>query len=71
MIKASKWKEYHYTNYLHDIGGIIKIGSIISIQVLFFHLLAKSAAKVVIGFQEAALVPAEDENPDEEEQDWD
>ena len=71
MIKASKWKEYHYVNYLHDIGGIINVGSIISIQVLFFHLLAKSAAKEVIGLQEATLVPAEDENPDEEEQDWD
>ena len=62
---------YFHINYLHDIGGIIKIRSIIGIQVFFFHLLAKSAAKVVIGFQEAALVPTEDENPDEEEQDWD
>ena len=24
-----------------------------------------------MGFQEAALIPAEEENPDEEEQDWD
>ena len=62
---------YFHISYLHDIGGIIKIRSIIGVRVFFFHLLAKSAAKVVVkGFQEAALVPAEDENPDEEEQDW-
>ena len=47
------------------------VRSIIGIQVFFFHLFAKSAAKVVIGFQEATLVPVEGENPDEEEQDWD
>ena len=63
--------EYFHINYLHDIGGIIKIRSIIGVQVFFFHLLAKSAAKVAMGFQEATLVPAEKENPNEEEQDWD
>ena len=62
---------YSHINYLHDIGGIIKVCSIIDVQVFFFHLLAKSAAKVAMGFQEATLVPAEKENPDEEEQDWD
>ena len=60
---------YSHINYLHDIGG--KVRSIIGVQVFLFHLLAKSAAKVAMGFQEATLVPAEKENPDEEEQDWD
>ena len=66
---------YYYTSYLRNRGDIIKVRSIIRIQVFFFHLRAKGCAegatKGAIGFQEAALIPAEEENSDEEEQDWD
>ena len=63
--------EYFYTSYLCNRRGFIKVCSIIRVQVFFLHLRAEGATKGAIGFQEAALIPAEEENSDEEEQDWD
>ena len=67
--------EYFYTAYLRNSGGFIKVRSVIRVQVFFLHLraegCAEGAAKGAIGFQEAALIPAEEEKSDEEEQDWD
>ena len=66
---------YYNTSYLRNRGGFIKVRSIIGVQVFFLHLRAEGCAecatKGAIGFQEVALIPAEEENPDEEEQDWD
>ena len=66
---------YYYTSYLRNSGDFIKVRSVIRVQVFFLHLCAEgreeSATKGAIGFQEAALIPAEDEKPNEEEQDWD
>ena len=61
--------------YLRNRGGFIKVRSVVRIQVFFLHVraegCAKGATKGAIGFQEAALIPAEVENSDKEEQDWD
>ena len=66
---------YYYTSYLRNSGDFIKVRSVIRVQVFFFHLRAEGAAngatKGAIGFQEAALIPAEEKESDEEEQDWD
>ena len=66
---------YYYTSYLRNSGDFIKVRSVIRVQVFFLHLraegCAEGAATGAIGFQEAALIPAEEENSDEEEQDWD
>ena len=47
----------------------------VRVQIFFLHLraegCAEGATKGAIGFEEAALIPAEEEKPDEEEQDWD
>ena len=63
------------TSYLSNRGRFIKVRSVIRVQVFFLHLRAEGCAEGVtegaIGFQEAALIPAEEENSDEEEQDWD
>ena len=67
--------QYYYTSYLRNRGDFIKIRSIISVQVFFLHLRAEGATngatKGAIWFQEAALIPAEEEKSNEEEQDWD
>ena len=74
ILKLHK-NEYYYKCYLHNRGDFIKVRSVIRVQVFFFHLRAEGAAngatKGAIGFQEAALIPAEVENSDKEEQDWD
>ena len=66
---------YYNTSYLRNRGDFIKVRSVIRVQVFFLHLraegCAEGATKGAIGFQEAALIPAEEEKPDEEEQDWD
>ena len=66
---------YYYTSYLRNSGDFIKVRSVIRVQVFFLHLraegCAEGATKGAIGFQEAALIPAEEEKSDEEEQDWD
>ena len=62
---------YYYTSYLRNRGAFIKVRSIIRVQVFFLHLPTEVATSVAIGFQDAALIPAEEENSDEEEQDWD
>ena len=63
------------TSYLRNRGGFIKVRSIIRVQVFFLHLRAEGCAEGAtsgaIGFQEAALIPAEEKESDEEEQDWD
>ena len=66
---------YYYTSYLRNSGDFIKVRSVIRVQVFFLHLraegCAEGATKGAKGFQEAALIPAEEENPGKEEQDWD
>ena len=62
---------YYYTSYLRNSGDFIKVRSVIRVQVFFLHLRAEGATEGAKGFQEAALIPAEEENSDEEEQDWD
>ena len=73
---AQKWSnKYYYTCYLRNRGDFIKVRSVIRVQVFFLHLraegCAEGATKGAIGFQEAALIPAEEKESDEEEQDWD
>ena len=69
---AQKWSnKYCYTCYLHNRDDFIKVCSVIRAQVFFHRLFAGGAANAAIGFQETALIPAEVENSDEEEQDWD
>ena len=68
---AQKWShEYYYTCYLRNRGDFIKVRSVIRVQVFFHRLFAEGAANAAIGFQRTAPIPAEEENPDEE-QDWD
>ena len=66
---------YYYTSYLRNSGDFIKVRSVIRVQVFFLHLRAEGCAEGAtngaIGFQEAALIPAEEKESDEEEQDWD
>ena len=63
---AQKWSnKYYYTSYLRNRGEFIKVRFVIRIQVFFHRLCA------AIGFQKTAPIPAEEENPDDEEQDWD
>ena len=75
MIRHMVNNLYYYTSYLRNRGGFIKVRSIIRVQVFFLHLraegCAEGATKGAIGFQEAALIPAEEKESDEEEQDWD
>ena len=79
VIKFSSHQEsndlYYNTSYLRNRGDFIKVRSVIGVQVFFFHLRAEGreegATKGAIGFQEAALIPTEEEKPNEEEQDWD
>ena len=59
---------YYYTSYLRNRGAFIKVRSIIRVWVFFLHPRAEGATKGAIGFQEAALIPAEVENSDKEEQ---
>ena len=68
---AQKWSnKYYYTSYLRNRGEFIKVRSVIRVQVFFHLLFAEGAANAAIGFQRTAPIPAEEENPDEE-QDWD
>ena len=68
---AQKWSnKYYYTCYLRNRGDFIKVRSVIRVQVFFHLLFAEGAANAAIGFQRTAPIPAEEENPDEE-QDWD